>query len=93
MCVINAAIVFFVIAEHRGQRAQLLEQVVQAAVAAEAAPGVFVGFLKLLAFWGEVYNSHESERRFLEFSSGIPFANWKRAVDQLNVDLKRAVDA
>eukprot|EP00908_Phaeocystis_cordata_P025074 Transcript_7530.p1 GENE.Transcript_7530~~Transcript_7530.p1 ORF type:complete len:183 (+),score=75.22 Transcript_7530:91-639(+) len=93
MCVINAAIVFFVIAEHRAEREALLAQVVAAARAAGDAPRVFEGFLKLLAFWGEVYCSHACERRFLEFSSGIPFANWQRAVDSLNVDLQRAVDA
>ena len=65
---------------------------VEAAATAEAAPGVFVGFLKLLAFWSEVYCSHACERRFLEFSSGIPFDHWRRAVDLLNVDLQRAVD-
>ena len=94
-------------------------------------PAVFEGFLKLLAFWGEVhcshtnpnpnpnpnpspnpnpnldpnpdpnptpnpdqvYCSHACERRFLEFSSGIPFAHWQRAVDDLNVDLQRAIEA
>ena len=60
---------------------------------APAWPAVFEGFLKLLAFWGEVYCSHACERRFLEFSSGIPFAHWQRAVDDLNVDLRRIIDA
>ena len=41
----------------------------------------------------QVYCSHACERRFLEFSSGIPFAHWQRAVDDLNVDLKRAIEA
>ena len=54
---------------------------------------MFEGFLKLLSFWGEVYCSHACERRFLEFSSGIPFAHWQRAVDDLNVDLRRIIDA
>ena len=35
-------------------------------------------FLKLLSFWGDVYHSHSCERRFLEFSSGIPFEQWLR---------------
>ena len=74
MCVINAAIVFFVIAAHQGERGALLQQIVQAAREADRAereadlpeaengppawPAVFEGFLKLLAFWGEVYCSH-----------------------------------
>ena len=41
----------------------------------------------------QVYCSHACERRFLEFSSGIPFAHWQRAVDDLNVDLQRAIEA
>ena len=36
----------------------VLAQVVAAARAAGDAPRVFEGFLKLLAFWGEVYCSH-----------------------------------
>ena len=41
----------------------------------------------------QVYCSHACERRFLEFSSGIPFAHWQRAVDELNVDLQRVIEA
>ena len=64
MCVINAAIVFFVIDAHRGeprgdnQRGALLRQIIAAARARGdsqlAWPLVFGRFLKLLGFWGEV---------------------------------------
>ena len=45
-------------------------------------------FLKLLSFWCEVYSSHSCERRFLEFSSGVPFERWRRVVDALKADLR-----
>jgi len=88
MCVINAAIVFFLIADCHGERDELLQQVLQAAAESES-PGVLHNFLKLLAFWGDVYNSHSCERRFLEFSSGIPFESWLNVVDLLKVDLQK----
>jgi len=88
MCVINAAIVFFLIADCHGERDELLQQVLQAATELES-PGVLDNFLKLLAFWGDVYNSHSCERRFLEFSSGIPFESWLNVVDLLKKDLQQ----
>ena len=91
MCVINAAIVFFVIAEHRGGRKRLLAKLMREATRREAAPGVFEGFLQLLGFWSEVYCSHSCERRFLEFSSGIPFERWRSTVELLTADLKELV--
>ena len=98
MCVINAAIVFFVIAEHRGGRKRLLAKLMREATRREAAAptaapvnGVFEGFLQLLGFWSEVYCSHSCERRFLEFSSGIPFERWRSTVQLLTADLKELV--
>lgn len=52
-----------------------------------AVPAVLSNFAQLLGFWGEVYETHSCERRFLEFSSGIPFAQWLRAVRELKHDL------
>jgi len=92
MCVINAAIVFFLIAECHGERDQLMQQVLQTAEEGGSSPGVLDNFLKLLAFWGDVYHSHSCERRFLEFSSGIPFERWLNVVDLLKTDLQRSIE-
>ena len=51
-------------------------------------PKVLKSFLAVLGFWGEVYQSHLCERRFLEFSSGIPYAQWDRVVARLREDLQ-----
>jgi len=91
MCVINAAIVFFLIAERRGDRKQLMEKVLKAAANEDAKLGPISSFLKLLGFWGEVYHSHSCERRFLEFSSGVPFEHWRSLVDNLKADLQGAL--
>ena len=145
MCVINAAIVVFLIAESRGERAELATRVRHAAMETEdgvdanssispsqsegcaeacreqcgeqtcicsggvehdshaadtaseaachrtgprAAPTVLRSFAELLDFWGNVYETHSSERRFLEFSSGIPFSRWLSVVRKLKEDFK-----
>jgi len=93
MCVINAAIVFFLIAERRGTRPQLMKDVIAAASAVEPSLKPVASFLKLLGFWGEVYHSHSCERRFLEFSSGVPFEHWLSLVEALKSDLKSSIDA
>ena len=51
------------------------------------APAVLSSFIELLGFWGDVYQTHKCERRFLEFSSGVPFAQWRHVVNSLKVDL------
>lgn len=93
MCVINAAIVFFLIAERRGERPALTNKVLKAAAANEPTLRPISSFLKLLGFWGDVYHSHSCERRFLEFSSGVPFEQWLSLVGNLKRDLQRALDA
>ena len=61
-----------------------------AAAGGEAAvPAVLVSFVELLGFWGEVYESHLSERRFLEFSSGIPFKLYLAMVRKLKAELAK----
>jgi len=52
-------------------------------------PAVLDNFVNLLGFWGNVYETHSCERRFLEFSSGIPFAHWLLAVRDLKCNLVR----
>lgn len=121
MCVINAAIVIFLIAESRGERLSLAARVRHAAVAAEVLvdatvaaqpsgerltssvpavasrrtssdgglnenPALLRNFVDLLGFWGDVYETHSCERRFLEFSSGIPFSRWQSVVRKLKRD-------
>jgi len=93
MCVINAAIVFFLIAQRRGERLALTANVLRAAAADDATLVPIRSFLKLLGFWGDVYHSHSCERRFLEFSSGVPFEHWLALVEGLKTDLQRALDA
>uniref|UniRef100_A0A7S4BXM2 Uncharacterized protein n=1 Tax=Chrysotila carterae TaxID=13221 RepID=A0A7S4BXM2_CHRCT len=93
MCVINAAIIFFLIAEGRGERAALLQQVCAEAGDADAGHAALSNFLKLLAFWSDVYHSHSCEKRFLEFSSGIPFDRWLCVVGLLKEDLQAAARA
>ena len=51
-----------------------------------------VNFDKLLAFWNEVYHSHSCERKFLEFSSGVPFPRWQALVAALKRDLKEKLE-
>ena len=50
-------------------------------------PAVLGGFVQLLGFWGDVYETHACERVFLELSSGIPFEQWQRVVTSLKRDL------
>ena len=35
-----------------------------------------------------MYSTHRCERRFLEFSSGIPFKVWRKTVARLEVQLR-----
>ena len=65
-------------------------QVVKVAEQQGSAPEVFTHFEKLLRFWRSVYREHSCERRFLEFSSGIPFETWEALVDTLKGDLVTA---
>ncbi|KAL3912601.1 MAG: hypothetical protein SGPRY_008281, partial [Prymnesium sp.] len=93
MCVINAAIVFFLIAERRGERQRLINKVLEAVAASDSSLALISAFLKLLSFWGDVYHSHSCERRFLEFSSGIPFEHWLSLVESLKNDFQHALKA
>ena len=49
-------------------------------------PAALKSFIDLLGYWGEVYQTHKCERRFLEFSSGVPFAQWRYVVKCLKED-------
>ena len=49
-------------------------------------------FIELLGFWGSVYQTHQCERRFLEFSSGVPFAQWMHVVTRLKAELTARPD-
>lgn len=113
MCVINAAIIFFLLADLEGRRLELLDAVSGFSTASEEAPPwpsapstlsrggaplsavartALVNFDKLLAFWNEVYHSHSCERKFLEFSSGVPFPRWQALVAALKRDLKEKLE-
>ncbi|EOD26664.1 hypothetical protein EMIHUDRAFT_236730 [Emiliania huxleyi CCMP1516] len=113
MCVINAAILFFLLADLDGRgerggdgrcgRVSLLDAVCEASgvgasageeasedvpALSEEARSLLEGFGRLLRFWGEVYHSHSCERRFLEFSSGVPFPRWLALVAALREDIR-----
>jgi len=109
MCVINAAIIFFLLADLEGQTQGLLDDICNYAEEEEeeaqplggAAPGpltpgaraMLANFAQLLGFWAEVYHSLSCERKFLEFSSGVPFPKWQALVRSLQaaIQLKLAV--
>ena len=87
MCVINASLSFFLVAQHAGRRTALLRSLIAHARASCADLGVFAAFGELLKFWASVYDSHSCEREFLTFSSGVPFATWRQVVKDLRRDL------
>ncbi len=87
MCVINASLSFFLVAQHAGRRTDLLRSLLAHARASCADLGVFAAFRELLNFWSSVYDSHSCEREFLTFSSGVPFATWRQLVTDLRQDL------
>ena len=43
-------------------------------------------FGEQLLFWEEYYGGQASDRQYMEFSSGIDFAEWTRAVQELKVE-------
>lgn len=71
----------------------LTSQVLEAVAASDSSLALISAFLKLLSFWGDVYHSHSCERRFLEFSSGIPFEHWLSLVESLKNNFQHALKA
>merc|ERR1719152_143401 len=94
MCVINAAVVCFLMARSNtadgDHLSTLLHEVLDLHVKttpcsptttpASKKATLASSFLKLLTFWEEFYNGHPGDRKVLEFSSGLDFEQWKNVV-------------
>eukprot|EP00658_Telonema_sp_P-2_P067349 TRINITY_DN56261_c0_g2_i1.p1 TRINITY_DN56261_c0_g2~~TRINITY_DN56261_c0_g2_i1.p1 ORF type:complete len:436 (+),score=107.86 TRINITY_DN56261_c0_g2_i1:58-1365(+) len=97
MCVVNAAIVFFVIAARHGHLAEYLIKVLEAdsCEGADDKPApeqLSMSLRKLLSSWRELYQGHACEREFLEFSSAIPFTEWEATVQSLMEELDSVME-
>jgi hypothetical protein len=92
LCVVNAALLLCMTAERHGEMAGFIRKVLRVPTESEVGRGVegkieaARHFGEQLLFWEEYYGGQASDRQYMEFSSGIDFAEWTRAVQELKVE-------
>jgi len=83
ICCLNTALVVCVHAHKKGELQDYLSAI-REWEASNGQPGaVTSNFHQLIGFWRQYYSDRHKDCQSLEFSSRVPFSEWKQVVEEL----------